>query len=171
MSSGYPLKAICKVGPEGRSCDGSEKDTGVSGVVKFEQTSAGSCVISWHINGLTPGKHGFHVHELADFSNGCKSAKGHYNPEGKTHGGPNDENRHVGDLGNILADANGVAKGSMSDHLIKLNGSTSVVGRSIMVHAGEDDLGKGGNDDSLKTGNAGGRVACGEIFLVAHPNM
>ena len=165
------MKAICKVGPEGRSCDGSKTDTGVSGVVKFEQASAESCVISWHINGLTPGKHGFHVHELADFSNGCKSAKGHYNPEGKTHGGPNDKNRHVGDLGNILADANGVAEGSMSDHLIKLSGSTSVVGRSIMVHAGEDDLGKGGNDDSLKTGNAGGRVACGEIFIVAHPNM
>ena len=169
----FPVKATCTVGPEGRSCDGSSRDTGVSGTVHFVQNSPASCKISWNITGLTPGKHGFHVHELADFSNGCKSAKGHYNPYGATHGGPNDEagKRHVGDLGNITAGPNGVAKGSMEDHLVKLVGPTSVIGRSIMVHAGEDDLGKGGNADSLKTGNAGGRVACGEIFLVPKPSM
>ena len=163
----YPLRATCSVAPEGKSCDGTEGDTGVSGTITFEQTSADSCTVSWHITGLTPGNHGFHIHEFADFSNGCKSAGGHYNPFGKNHGAPQDEERHVGDLGNIVADANGVSKGSMSDRLIKLHGDTSVVGRSVMVHAGEDDLGKGGDAGSLKTGNAGARVACGGILFVA----
>jgi len=161
----YPINAQCKVGELGKSCDGSTAPSGVYGNVLFKQSNKHNCVINYEIHGLTPGKHGFHVHELADFSEGCKSAKGHYNPFGKTHGAPDDEKRHVGDLGNIEADADGNAIGELTDKLIKLTGEFSVVGRSIMLHAGEDDLGRGGNVESLKTGNAGGRVACGEIVL------
>ena len=62
----YPLRATCSVAPEGKSCDGTEGDTGVSGTITFEQTSADSCTVSWHITGLTPGNHGFHIHEFAD---------------------------------------------------------------------------------------------------------
>ena len=163
----YPITAKCEVSPEGKSCDGTSGDTGVKGNITFTQESADTCMVEYNIAGLTPGNHGFHIHELADFTNGCKSAGGHYNPHGKNHGAPVDDERHVGDLGNILADANGVAKGSLFDRLIKLSGDTSIIGRSVMVHAGEDDCGKGGNDESLKTGNAGGRVACGEILLVS----
>merc|ERR1719486_372629 len=94
-----------------------------------------NCVISWDIQGLTPGLHGFHIHEKADFRNGCASAGPHYNPFNKNHGAPEDEDRHVGDLGNIVVDANGNSKGSTKDHLIKLFGPTSVIGRSCMVHA------------------------------------
>jgi Cu-Zn family superoxide dismutase len=94
------------------------------------------------------------------------SAGPHYNPHGKTHGGPDDEVRHVGDLGNVEANAEGVAEGSITDSLIQLSGEHTVVGRSIMVHAGVDDLGKGGHELSSTTGNAGGRIACGEIKLV-----
>ena len=122
--------------------------------------------ITYAFNGLAPGPHGFHVHEFADFSNGCVSAGPHYNPHGKTHGGPEDETRHVGDLGNIVADESGVARGEMVDGLIKLSGEFSVIGRSMMVHADVDDLGKGGHDLSPTTGNAGARIACGEIKLV-----
>ena len=71
--------------------------------------------------------------------------------------------RHVGDLGNIHTDSAGAAKGTIEDKHIKLIGPESVIGRMIVVHAGEDDLGKGGNEESLKTGNAGGRAACGVI--------
>merc|ERR1712039_520781 len=116
-----------------------------------------------------------HIHEKADFSNGCNSAGPHYNPHKKTHGAPGDEERHVGDLGNIEPNAEGVAKGEIVDKLIKLHGEFSVVGRSCMVHADEDDLGRGNNDEpgpppedgkaSKVTGNAGARIACGEIKI------
>eukprot|EP00419_Tripos_fusus_P009746 CAMPEP_0172661838 /NCGR_PEP_ID=MMETSP1074-20121228/4975_1 /TAXON_ID=2916 /ORGANISM="Ceratium fusus, Strain PA161109" /LENGTH=175 /DNA_ID=CAMNT_0013477671 /DNA_START=47 /DNA_END=574 /DNA_ORIENTATION=- len=172
----YPIKAVCVVGPEGKTCDGAPEGKLCTGTIVFEQTEQDAdCTISYEISGLTPGKHGFHIHEKADFSNGCNSAGPHYNPFKKTHGAPEDEERHVGDLGNIEPDETGVAKGTISDRLIKLAGETSVVGRSVMVHADEDDLGLGDNSEpgpppvngkaSKATGNAGARIACGEIVV------
>jgi len=162
------VRAVCEVGPNGKPCGGgAESGPAVSGIINLEQSAPGSqTVISYRITGLEPGLHGFHVHEFADFSNGCMSAGPHYNPHGKTHGGPDDEERHVGDLGNVEANAEGVAEGSITDSLIQLSGEHTVIGRSIMVHAGTDDLGKGGHELSSTTGNAGGRIACGEIKLV-----
>lgn len=87
------------------------------------------------------------------------------NPFNKTHGAPTDSDRHVGDLGNFKTDASGNATGSVQDPLVKLIGSESVIGRTVVVHAGTDDLGKGGNEESKKTGNAGGRPACGVIGI------
>ena len=87
------------------------------------------------------------------------------NPHGKTHGAPTDEARHVGDLGNIKTDAQGNAKGTIEDKLVKLIGPESVIGRTVVVHGGTDDLGKGANEESLKTGNAGPRPACGVIGI------
>ena len=81
----------------------------------------------------------------------------------KNHGSPKHRERHVGDLGNIFADETGTAVVDISDPLVTLVGPRSVIGRALMIHAGEDDLGEGGNADSLKTGNAGGRVACAVI--------
>jgi len=172
----YPLKATCTVGPEGKPCHGgAEAAPGCTGMVTFEQSDADTCLIFYRIKGLTPGKHGFHIHEKADFSNGCNSAGPHYNPFKKTHGAPEDEERHVGDLGNVEAGEDGVAAGQMTDKLIKLAGEFSVIGRSMMVHADPDDLGTGDNSEpgpppvngkaSKATGNAGARIACGEIKL------
>lgn len=87
------------------------------------------------------------------------------NPHGKEHGDQKDTERHVGDLGNIKTDANGNATGSLQDKFIKLIGAESVIGRTVVVHGGTDDLGKGGHPESKKTGNAGPRPACGVIGI------
>ncbi|KAL0369601.1 UNVERIFIED_CONTAM: Superoxide dismutase [Cu-Zn], chloroplastic [Sesamum angustifolium] len=86
---------------------------------------------------------------------------------GLTHGAPGDEVRHAGDLGNIVANADGVAEATIVDSQIPLTGPNSVVGRAFVVHELEDDLGKGGHELSLTTGNAGGRLACGmQLFFL-----
>ncbi|KAL2122139.1 hypothetical protein VTJ04DRAFT_2594 [Mycothermus thermophilus] len=142
-------------------------DSKVTGTVTFEQESESApTTITWDISGHDPNAlRGFHIHTFGDNTNGCTSAGPHFNPHGKTHGAPTDENRHVGDLGNIQTDDNGNSKGTVVDKFVKLIGPESVIGRTVVVHAGTDDLGKGGNEESLKTGNAGPRPACGVIGI------
>ena len=144
-------------------------DSTVKGVVSFEQASASDAIsISWEIEGNDANAlRGFHIHQFGDNTNGCTSAGPHFNPFALTHGAPEDEVRHVGDLGNIQTDASGIAKGTKTDKLVTLFGENSILGRTVVVHGGQDDLGKGGHADSLKTGNAGGRPACGVIGFSA----
>ncbi|PKA58257.1 Superoxide dismutase [Cu-Zn] 1 [Apostasia shenzhenica] len=86
----------------------------------------------------------------------------HFNPYKKFHGAPNDEERHAGDLGNILAGSD-----EKADYLfvyspkIPLSGPNSILGRAVVVHSDPDDLGRGGHELSKSTGNAGGRIGCG----------
>ena len=142
-------KAICVVHPT----EGND----LSGTIKFEKTNDGVKVIA-DVKGLTPGKHGFHVHQYGDCGGPAgKTAGGHFNPEDKKHGAPDDMERHVGDLGNLVADSSGVASMTFTDSKLTLNGPNSIIGRSIIIHAGEDDL------TSQPTGAAGARVACGVI--------
>ncbi|XP_027196298.1 superoxide dismutase 1 [Dermatophagoides pteronyssinus] len=138
-------------------------DPNVSGTIFFEQQDNGPVKVTGSVQGLKPGLHGFHVHEFGDNTNGCTSAGAHYNPLNKTHGAPSDEERHVGDLGNIEANDKGVANVVIEDSLISLTGEKSIVGRSLVVHADPDDLGRGGHELSKTTGNAGGRLVCGVI--------
>ena len=145
------VKAICTL---------EHTDEGVEGVIRFKQKPGQPTIIKGIVKGLTPGKHGFHIHEFGDLSNGCESAGAHYNPDGVEHGGI--EQGHVGDLGNITADKSGTARFQLKAHRVELS---DIVGRAVVVHADEDDLGKGGNEESLKTGNAGKRVGCGVIRL------
>lgn len=125
--------------------------------------------VNGSLSGLKEGLHGFHIHEFGDNTNGCISAGPHFNPNDKEHGGPTDAERHAGDLGNIEANAEGVAKVNITDKQISLSGANSIIGRTVVVHADPDDLGKGGHDLSKTTGNAGGRLACAVIGL-AQPN-
>ncbi|KAJ4725006.1 Superoxide dismutase [Cu-Zn] [Melia azedarach] len=137
----------------------------VEGVVTLTQENEGPTTVNVRVTGLTPGPHGFHLHEYGDTTNGCISTGAHFNPNNKTHGAPEDEIRHAGDLGNIVANAEGVAEATIVDNQIPLSGPNTVVGRAFVVHELEDDLGKGGHELSLTTGNAGGRLACGVVGL------
>ncbi|KAF2674944.1 copper-zinc superoxide dismutase [Microthyrium microscopicum] len=144
---------------------GDTPESKVAGTITLSQESPDAATtITYDITGLTPNaERGFHVHTSGDIAKGCAGAGGHYNPFNKDHGAPTDADRHVGDLGNIKSDAKGEAKGTITDKLVKLSGPESVLNRAIVVHAGTDDLGKGTSADSKKTGNAGGRPACGVI--------
>ncbi|KAK9999447.1 hypothetical protein SO802_019050 [Lithocarpus litseifolius] len=139
----------------------------VEGVVTLTQEDNGPTTVKVRVTGLTPGPHGFHLHEFGDTTNGCISTGAHFNPNNLTHGAPEDEVRHAGDLGNIIANADGVAEATIVDNQIPLTGPNAVVGRALVVHELEDDLGKGGHELSLTTGNAGGRLACGVVGLTA----
>ena len=135
----------------------------VQGIIKMKQDPGKPTIIRGLIKGLEPGEHGFHIHEFGDLSDGCASAGGHYNPDGVDHG--DIDNGHVGDLGNITANEKGEARFKIVARRVDLSGDRSVVGRAVVVHADRDDLGKGGDEESLKTGNAGDRLGCGVIRL------
>lgn len=145
----------------------SPSKTGKVGVIMFHQGTDGKVSISGTLSGLTPGKHGFHVHEYGDLSRGCITAGEHFNPANNTHGDPADaDSRHVGDLGNVEANSDGVANIDIQDSVLRLHGHNSIIGRTLVVHLKEDDLGTGNGgpmEESLKTGNAGGRLACGIV--------
>lgn len=131
----------------------------VTGNVQFIQLDKGIRVVA-KIEGLTPGDHGFHVHEFGDCSApDATSAGGHFNPSKNLHASPDDLPRHVGDLGNIFADADGKATYDRIDFTIKFSGDHSIIGKSVIIHEKKDDF------VSQPTGNAGARVACGVIVL------
>ena len=153
----YPIKAIDVF-----------DSNGIKGRVIFTEEPLNDLVhIDIHISGLNKNaKHGFHVHEAGDLSEGCTSMCAHFNPFGLTHGCPGMSIRHVGDLGNLVTDSNGTAKYSIVDDVIKLRGIANIIGRGLIIHADSDDCGRAlGNKrtESLKTGNAGKRIACAVI--------
>ncbi|XP_063001945.1 copper chaperone for superoxide dismutase isoform X2 [Elgaria multicarinata webbii] len=132
----------------------------VQGVVRFLQVSPEKCLIDGTVDGLEPGPHGLHVHEFGDVTSACDSCGDHFNPDREHHGGPQDEHRHAGDLGNILAADDGRAAFRMEDNKLKVH---DIIGRSLVIDEGEDDLGRGSHPLSKVTGNSGDRVACGII--------
>lgn len=134
----------------------------VTGTVTFTIRDDGVQVVA-DVTGLAPGKHGFHVHEFGDCSAvDASSAGSHFNPTHKAHGGPEMKERHIGDLGNLEADASGKAHLELKDKTMKLSGPNSILGYAVILHEKEDDL------KSQPVGNAGGRVACG-VIGVAKP--
>ncbi|KAK9761186.1 hypothetical protein K7432_014093 [Basidiobolus ranarum] len=137
---------------------------GVMGKVKFVEQDKGAEIIG-QIQGLPVGEHGLHVHEIGSLDDNCNAAGGHFNPLKMNHGAPSDSERHIGDLGNIVADSSGKATFNLNDPLIELEGPNSIIGRALVIHEGRDDLGQGGVPASLKNGDAKGRIACGIISL------
>jgi Cu-Zn family superoxide dismutase len=141
-------------------------DDKIKGVVKFsEELNLNRVKIDVNIKGLYPNSlHGFHVHQAGDLSDKCTSMCSHFNPYRKNHGCPGMKERHVGDLGNLKTNSKGDAIYTYYDNVIKLRGTKcNIIGRGLIIHEDKDDCGEGGNIESLKTGNAGKRIACAVI--------
>jgi len=145
------MKAVAVISPL--------KGSGVRGIVTFEAVEHGVRVTA-DLSGLTPGKHGFHIHEFGDCSSDDgSSAGGHFNPMGMPHSMPSADKRHAGDMGNIEANADGKAHIDYVDAVMSLTGEHAIIGHAVIVHEKEDDL------KTQPTGNAGGRIACGVIGI------
>jgi Cu-Zn family superoxide dismutase len=155
-----PAAAETAATPASLTCDlEALGDSSVSGKLTFTAVEGG-VRLEGEITGLEPNsKHGFHVHEKGDCSSpDGKSAGGHFNPAGVDHGALDGTPSHAGDLGNVEADASGVAEvAKLKRGLSLTDGATALLGRGVILHAEEDDL------TSQPTGAAGARIACGVI--------
>ena len=130
----------------------------VQGNVTFRQEADGGVRVIAEVSGLTPGSHGFHVHENGDCSApDASSAGGHFNPHQTEHGKVGEGAFHAGDLPSLEADENGYAKVDVVLNTLEITGDLGIVGRGLIVHADPDDY------VSQPTGNAGARVACAVI--------
>ena len=151
------------------SCNTKGNGNNITGVIHFEQSLHNNyTTIYGYINGLKAGKHGIHIHQYGDLTAGCESAGPHFNPFGKPHGGPKNPNRHVGDLGNIECKIeNSTTFFSLNDNLVSIIGPYSIIGRTLVIHEDEDDLGLTNHPLSATTGNSGPRIACAIIGIAA----
>src|SRR5205807_1647495 len=137
MQDGAKMASATLKHAKGAATQPSNKN--VAGTVTFTQVGDGVHVVG-DISGLSPGKHGIHIHEKTDFSDpALQSVGGHWNPGAHKHGGPETAEHHAGDLGNIEADSDGKAHLDKTISGISVGGANSVVGHSIVVHAKEDD--------------------------------
>jgi Cu-Zn family superoxide dismutase len=140
-----------------------QSPTGVVGTLVLRETAEG-VAIDGSIDGLTPGAHGFHVHELGDCTPPkFDSAGPHFNPTSAPHAGPNAAAHHAGDLGNIEADESGKSEvhSIAADLSLEVGVASSVIGRAVVVHAKADDL------QSQPSGDSGDRIACGVVVADA----
>jgi Cu-Zn family superoxide dismutase len=162
LASATVLLAACAgldaSGPKASATLESRSGSSVTGTVSFQ--SAGQKVrVEARVAGLTPGEHGFHVHEAGDCSAAdATSAKGHFNPATKAHGHHASAEHHAGDMPNLVADSSGKATLSVElDTLSLTEGPAGILNRSVVIHADPDDY------KTQPAGNSGKRVACGVI--------
>jgi Cu-Zn family superoxide dismutase len=145
-------------GPSATALLEATKGNTAGGTVNFVQ-KGDKVAVTARVSGLTPGSHGFHVHEKGDCSSGDGvSAGGHFNPQAKPHAHPTTADRHAGDMPMLVADSYGEATLTVELDVITIGaGATDIVGRSVIVHKDPDDF------KTQPTGNSGARVACGVI--------
>ncbi len=145
---------------------GTAESSTMSGIATV--TDTGEDFIRLHIllSRAPTGKHGFHIHEFGSCEDTGQAAGGHYNPDGAPHGDVLKDGfmkAHAGDFGNIEVGPDGNADMTVTMQGLSLSGGKrSVAGRSIIIHEKEDDFGQ-------PAGNAGGRIACGTIYITQNP--
>ncbi|HEY2094767.1 MAG TPA: superoxide dismutase family protein [Thermoanaerobaculia bacterium] len=132
------------------------------GHVHFQQQKDGTVEVTVDLTGLAPNTtHGFHVHDKASCADFGNAAGGHYNPTNAPHGAPDAASHHAGDFGNVTSDASGEVHTTFMTHSITVGGMNDVNGHAVILHANPDDL------TSQPSGNAGPRIACGVVQLMA----
>lgn len=148
---------ILKEGPAAQAQLDAPRGSTVWGSVSFFEIG-GTVKVRADVRGLRPGgQFGFHIHERSD----CSAPGEHLNPAGKPHGDYRVAERHAGDLINLQSDAEGNAVYAFETNLLTVTaGPTSVVGRTIVIHADRDDY------RTQPTGNSGDAIACGVIRAV-----
>lgn len=154
------LYAACAVRPSA-SLDAAQPQ--VTGLVLFRQQAPGGRLDAYFdLKGFptepNSSSRAIHVHQFGDTMQGCEATGPHYNPLGVPHP------QHPGDFGNFAVRGGGLWK-YRPGLAASLSGPHSIVGRAVVVHAGEDDLGLGGNAASVQNGNAGRRLACCVVGL------
>lgn len=128
----------------------------VVGEARFKPTAQG-VIANIKVTGLKPNAiHGIHIHQNGVCDKpGFKKAGDHFNPGNHSHGGPAASIKHVGDLGNLVANTKGVAEKELLMGDIK--DVNSIMDRAVIIHSKADDL------VSQPSGDAGDRIACGVI--------
>ncbi len=149
---------MMQAGPSALADLAPTKGNDAKGTVTFSQKGE-RVLMTANISGLSPGGHGFHVHEKGDCTaEDATSAGGHFNPTGKPHAAPATQDRHAGDMPMLMADASGNAQLTTDLDVITIDaGMADIVGRAVIVHKDADDY------ETQPTGNSGARVACGVI--------
>ncbi|XP_048381994.1 uncharacterized protein LOC125450068 [Stegostoma tigrinum] len=151
---GRTSHAVCHMLPN--SAPGAPELSNITGNIRIRRQRGNGTEVMLDLSGFPGGRraHAIHVHEFGDLSNGCELLGGHFNPHNRKHGS------HAGDLGNVQPGPDGSVHETLTGILLQLQGLHSVIGRSIVVHEGEDDLGRHDEDGSHTHGNAGRRLAC-----------
>lgn len=142
----------------------------INGFVYFHQCDENTPVkVNISLEGPPNETHAIHIHNYGDLRKGCDTLGPHFNPYNTTHGSRKyNMPRHAGDMiNNVTFDGDGLFNYTYQDNMISLYPSIkNILGRSIVLHKGKDDLGRGEpREESLKTGNAGERICCGIIGL------
>lgn len=139
----------------------AKNSSNVSGTVTFKETDGRVSMVA-NITGLTPGKHAIHIHAVGDCSAADgSSAGGHWNPTNVNHGKWGVAPFHIGDIGNMVADSNGIGTINLETDLWCINcdeKTKNIIGNSIVIHEGSDDF------ISQPSGDAGDRIGCGKII-------
>lgn len=139
-----------------------DKDGKVIGIAHLTESKKGVKIKLEVVEGITPGVHGFHIHENGKCEGPTfESAGSHFNPDHQQHGDHNPQGKHMGDLGNIKIENNSKGKATAFVKAMNLgndvHGLKKEGGTSIVIHESADD------QKTDPSGNSGARVACGEI--------
>lgn len=138
----------------------AKSDSKLTGDVLFTE-NGDKVTMEVNVAGIAPGEHAIHIHQVPDCSSSDgKSAGGHWNPAMKDHGKWGEMAHHAGDIGNLVADANGNASMTFSTEMWCIgcaDSTKNIINRAIIIHADVDDF------KTQPTGNAGGRIGCGVI--------